>query len=206
MKFLILCLAFVSVVCAAETSTCYGTTSKGRLVNGVQLPAEGNNFVGYSTVARLAGRTYAHSEVRDIIINAYTALEKEQPDKEYKYAETGFEKGGIFKPHKTHQNGLSVDFMTPVLTPDGDSASLPTHPFNQFGYAIEFDTNDKYEGFSIDYLALAAHIVALHKEANAKNYDLWRVIFDPELQSNLFKTKYGFIFDKMFNFQKNLPG
>ncbi len=65
-------------------SQCFGTTSSGSLKDGVKLPAEGNNFVAYSTTARIAGRTYVHSSVRDILIAAYKALEKEQPRKVYK--------------------------------------------------------------------------------------------------------------------------
>lgn len=88
----------------AQESTCYGTTSNGHLENGVQLPSEGANFVGYSTVARLAGRTYVHSTVKDIMLAAYKYLEKDKPNKVYKYAETGLKEGGQFKPHKTHRN------------------------------------------------------------------------------------------------------
>jgi penicillin-insensitive murein endopeptidase len=43
----------------------------------------------------------------------------------------------------------------------------------------------------VDYEALAAHIVSLHKAAKDNGYDLWRVIFDPQLQAGLLKTKYG---------------
>lgn len=109
-----LILSLFSYAAIAEESTCYGTTSKGRLENGIELPSSGKNFVGYSDIARLAGRTYVHTQVKNIIINAYKSLETEQPNKVFKYAETGFEDGGQFKPHKTHRNGLSVDFMTPV--------------------------------------------------------------------------------------------
>ena len=42
-----------------------------------------------------------------------------------------------------------------------------------------------------DYEAMAAHIVSLHKQAVLQKYNLWRVIFDPQLQPNLFRTKYG---------------
>ena len=189
-KFLIIVALFPFNV-FAEESRCYGTTSNGSLKSGIQLPAEGTNFVGYSTIARLAGRTYVHSAVNEIVLAAYKHLEKDQPNKIYKYAETGFEDGGQFKPHKTHRNGLSVDFMTPVLNADGKSVHLPTHPLNKFGYDIEFDTNDHYDGLQIDYEAIAAHVVALDKQAKAQGYDLWRVIFDPSLQSKLYKTKYG---------------
>ncbi|WP_308367193.1 MULTISPECIES: penicillin-insensitive murein endopeptidase [unclassified Microbulbifer] len=187
---------------AAETSTCYGTTSNGRLENGVQLPPEGKNYVGYSSIARLSGRTYVHSSVRDIIVSAYGDLEKEQPTKVYKYAETGFKEGGQFKPHKTHRNGLSVDFMTPVIDKEGKSEHLPTNPLNKFGYNIEFDKSDEYDGMRIDYEALAAHIVALHKQAKKQGYDLWRVIFDPKLQPNLYETKYADYLRKNIQFSK----
>ena len=191
MKYILLLLILSPSVILAKTSTCFGTTSNGRLTNGVQLPAEGENFTGYSTVARLAGRTYVHSEVKKIILQSYAALEKEHPDKVFKYAETGFAEGGEFKPHKTHRNGLSVDFMTPVKTSKGQSVHLPTHPLNRFGYNIEFDEAGRYDNLTIDYTAMAAHIVALHKAARANGYDLWRVIFDPKLQPNLFQTHYG---------------
>jgi penicillin-insensitive murein endopeptidase len=186
----------------ADTSTCFGTTSKGRLENGVQLPVKGNNFEGYSTLARLAGRTYVHSAVKKIIVNAYHHLETDQPDKVFKYAETGLQQGGRFSPHKTHQNGLSVDFMTPINDKKGTSVHFPTNPLTKWGYNIEFDHNDQYNGLTIDYDALAAHVVALHKEAKKLGYDLWRVIFDPTLQSKLLTTQYAEYLKQNIQFSK----
>ena len=165
MKCICILLVLLSFSSYAVESVCYGTTSNGSLKNGTQLPSSGENFVGYSSIARIAGRTYVHSAVRNIVINAYKQLENLEPHKVYKYAETGFKDGGKFKPHKTHRNGLSVDFMTPVINKGGLSVHLPTHPLNKFGYNIEFDDNDKYDDYSIDYVALAAHIVTLHKES-----------------------------------------
>lgn len=190
-KYILTFVILVPMSSIASNSICYGSTAKGRLEYGVELPAAGNNFVTYSNIVRLAGRTYVHAKVRDIIVNAYKDLEAEQPDKIFKYAETGFENGGQFKPHKTHRNGLSVDFITPVINESGESVHLPTHPLNKFGYDIEFNDKDKFEDYTIDYTALAAHIVALHKAAVAQGVDIWRVIFDPKLQPKLFKTKYG---------------
>lgn len=189
--FCLLLIAILPASALAQTSTCYGTTSDGRLTGGVQLPDKGQNYVGYSAVARMAGRTYVHSEVKAIVVAAYAALEKELPGKVFKYAETGFKTGGVFRPHKTHRNGLSVDFMTPMLAKDGTSLHLPTHPFNKFGYNIEFDARGRYDGLRIDYDALAGHVVALHKASKARGHDLWRVIFDPQLQQGLFATRYG---------------
>jgi penicillin-insensitive murein endopeptidase len=202
MKYVLLFIALLPAITLADSSTCYGTTSDGRLEGGVQLPAEGRNYVGYSMIARLAGRTYVHSSVRDIIVAAYADLEKEQPTMVYKYAETGFGEGGEFRPHKTHRNGLSVDFMTPVINEAGKSVHLPTNPLNKFGYSIEFDQNGEYEGLRIDYEALAAHVVALHKQAKKRGYDLWRVIFDPKLQPPLYETRYADYLRKHITFSK----
>ena len=173
------------------TSICYGSTSNGHLDNGVRLPRSGNNFVTYSDVASAAGRTYVHSRVAEIMIAAWQRLETEQPGKVYKYAEMGLAEGGVFAPHKTHQNGLSADFMVPVVNSAGESVHLPTYPWNRFGYDIEFDNNGRYDDLSIDYEALAAHLVALDKSAKEKGFGLWRVIFAPELQAGLFTTRYG---------------
>lgn len=191
MRIIFILLLSFSCLSFADISICHGTTSDGSLKRGVQLPVSGKNYIGYSNLARIAGRTYVHSEVNNIIIEAYASLELSHPDKVFKYAESGFKEGGEFKPHKTHRNGLSVDFMTPVLTEDSESVHLPTHPFNKFGYDIEFDEEGNYKDLFIDYTALAAHIVALHKASIANGYDLWRVIFDPELQPYLLNTEYA---------------
>jgi len=56
---------------------------------------------------------------------------------------------------------------------------------------IEFDADGRYEELTIDYEALAAHIVALDRATKARGHTIWRVIFDPALQAGLFKTEYG---------------
>lgn len=175
----------------AAESICYGTTSEGKLENGAQLPTRGVNFTSYGTVPELVGRTYVHSKVREVIVAAYQMLELEQPGKLFKFAETGFKEGGQFKPHKTHRNGLSVDFIVPVTDSTGRSVYLPTHPFNKYGYGIEFDDKGRFEDHKIDYEALSAHIVVLHKSAIQRGVDIWRVIFDPKLSPNLYMTKNG---------------
>lgn len=198
----LLLLGLASSTLHAQQSTCYGTTANGRLENGVQLPSVGDNFIAYSDLAGLLGRTYMHSTARDIVHSAYAALKKSHPDKVFKYAETGYKEGGRFRPHKTHQNGLSIDFMVPVLDKQGHSVHLPAHPFNKYGYDIEFDSQGVYGDTRIDYEAMAAHIVALHKAAKAYKSEIWRVIFDPELQPQLFKTTEGEYLRQHITFSK----
>ncbi len=192
---------FISFVYCSE-SICYGTTAKGRLEEGIQLPTSGKNFINYSMIGVLSGRTYVHSKVRDVVTAAYKTLEISMPSRVYKYAETGHKEGGSLYPHKTHQNGLSVDFMVPIKDKTGTSVHLPTNPLNKFGYDIEFDSKGHYDEYTIDYEAMAAHIVSLHQEALKHGVGIWRVIFDLKLQKYLFATKQGDYLKKNINFSK----
>jgi penicillin-insensitive murein endopeptidase len=173
----------------SSESICYGTTSKGKLEYGCKLPSEGDNFFAYSSLGVMLGRTYVHCMVADVIKKAYADLHEQYPRTVFMYGETGWASGGSFKPHKTHQNGLSVDFMVPVLDKAGKSVPLQANALNKYGYDIEFDADGKYKELAIDFEAIAAHLSALKKAAESKNVKIWRVIFDPELQPFLQKTK-----------------
>lgn len=196
----------VALLCSshvlAKESTCYGKTHAGSLKNGVKLPSKGKNFVAYSDIANALGRTYVHSRVKQVVVHAYRSLAKSAPNKVFKYAETGFKQGGPFKPHKTHQNGLSIDFMVPVLNKQGQSVHLPTHAFNKWGYNIEFDKLGRYKSWRIDFEALAAHLVSLHKAAKKYNIGIRRVIFDPKLQPYLMQTRFSAYLKAHITFSK----
>jgi len=139
----------------AQDSICYGTSSRGKLENGVKLPISG--------------------------------------EKKFVYAETGFKEGGKFKPHKTHQNGLSVDLMVPTVLLSDKTKSVPfeMNISNRFGYDIEFNNKGVNRTHQIDFEALGALIVEIYKVSNKYELGLWRVIFAPDLQPMLYKTKYG---------------
>jgi penicillin-insensitive murein endopeptidase len=188
---ILLIFSAVAKPAPAAESVCYGTTAKGRLENGVPLPLSGKNFTAYSRILAGVGRTYVHSRVRSVVVDAYAALEKTHPAKRFVYGETGWSVGGRIKPHKTHQNGLSVDFMVPVVDAEGRSIPLPAGPFNKYGYRIEFDAKGCTEDHCIDFEALGAHLKALHMAAAKEGIGIWRVIFDPRLQPLLYRTKAG---------------
>ncbi len=201
--FILFLLLFPLTAPAAESgSTCYGTTSQGRLEGGVSLPGSGENFESYSSLGNLLGRTYVHDKVKGVVVESYKKLEGSHPDKVFMYGETGWEKGGQFAPHKTHQNGLSVDFMVPVLDGEGRSVPLPTGPLNRYGYDLEFDDAGTSGELRIDFEALGAHLVALHQAAREADIDLWRVIFDLQLQKRLFATEHGAYLQAHVEFSK----
>jgi penicillin-insensitive murein endopeptidase len=166
----------------AEASLCRGTVANGRLEHGCRMPRSGPNFEAYSSLGVGLGRTYVHCTVARVVEAAYAQLAKEHSDLRFVYGETGFEEGGRFKPHRTHQNGLSVDFFVPVRNRRGESVPLGTNALNKWGYDIEFDTRGPYEDLRIDFDAIALHLAALSKAAKREGIGIAKIIFDPKLQ------------------------
>lgn len=180
----------------ARDSVCRGTAAAGRLEHSVQFPARGFNFRAYSRAGVALGRTHAHARVVRASLDAYAALAQQAPEVVYVYGESGRAQGGPFSPHRTHQNGTSVDFMVPVRDRDGRSVPLPGNAANRFGYDLEFDAEGRWRAgtpdeLRIDFEAVAAHLRALSRSARAQGAPVSRVIFAPEYLPRLFATRHG---------------
>jgi penicillin-insensitive murein DD-endopeptidase len=187
--------AFGSTKANPESSQCYGTVSNGRIERAVQLPASGPNFTSYSNAGVIAGRTYVHSKVAAVINSSYKELQKQIPDVLYVYGETGWAEGGRLRPHRTHQNGLSVDFFVPVRDRQGKSVAHPSSIVNRYGYDIVFDANGTYgegdDALRIDFEATATHLYYLREAARQHGVGISLVIFEPAYLPKLFATKHG---------------
>lgn len=181
-------LAWTSGSSSDRPSTCFGSVSRGALREAWKLPRSGTNFRAYSDLGWLLGRTFVHSAVHQVVIDAYQRLATARPEHEFVYGETGFESGGSFEPHRTHQNGVSVDFMVPVRDASGAVVELPTSVFRKFGYGLEFDDAGKLGDLRIDFEAMALHLAELKRSAKRRRIRIARVIFDPELRSLLART------------------
>ena len=203
--FLAAALAALPAQGFAADSQCFGTVGHGRIEGSVKLPASGPNFSAYSTLAATAGRTHAHSKVAEIVTAAYSALQAENPSITYVYGESGWPAGGRIRPHRTHQNGLSVDFFVPVRNREGKSVPLPTRITNRFGYDIEFDANGKYHEYSIDFPAAAEHLYQLHLAAKARGADIALVIFETPFLPRLFATPRGAYLQQNLSFMQGTP-
>ncbi len=169
------------------------------------MPAEGANFEAYSLAGVVAGRTYVHSTVQKIVLDSYAATVPRQPDVRFVYGETGWKDGGRIKPHRTHQNGLSVDFMVPVRDARGRPAMIPRTPFNKFGYDIEFDASGRFEDLTIDFEAMSEHLYRLDQAAKAAGSSLSLVIFDTQYLPRLFATSHGAYLREKVPFMKGKP-
>lgn len=145
----------------------------------------------YCWICKQALRTYAYEPVAKTVEATYTALYDDGWKNDFVLGEVGFPWGGRFRPHKTHRNGLSVDFMVPLK----DGTRLPTHALNKFGYSLEFDQDGKIDAGEIDFKALAAHLLKLDAAARKRGGKINRVFFAPDLQKHLnpdLKSRFAF--------------
>ncbi|WP_255991948.1 penicillin-insensitive murein endopeptidase [Chitinolyticbacter albus] len=200
-----LCAGLAVVAAHASESRCFGTVANGHLEGGVQLPPSGPNFETYSSVGWSAGRTYVHSRVAEIVVAAYGALAAHEANVHFVYGETGWESGGNFRPHRSHQNGLSVDFFVPVRDRAGTPTRLPIGFANKLGYGIEFDSGGRYEQYTIDYEAIGEHLYQLDAAARARGVGIAMVIFDSKYLPMLFATSRGDYLRRNIPFMKGKP-
>ncbi|MDR2947455.1 MAG: replication initiation protein [Candidatus Adiutrix sp.] len=149
------------------------------------LPVSGPNFKAASRFAHGLGRYYLRGRTAAAIVAAYAELARTHPDYHYVYGEMGWKGGGRFRPHRTHRQGLSADFMTPMLKTGRDGKAVPARPFynalNLWGYRIRLDGQGRYKNYQLDAKAMIAHLAALKKTAPRFGLRVERVIFDPPL-------------------------
>ncbi|NZA26194.1 penicillin-insensitive murein endopeptidase [Luteimonas sp. SJ-92] len=197
--------SWIAVAASGAESRCFGEVSDGRLESGIALPRRGSNFAAYSALAATLGRTYVHATVSDIVADAYAEIAATDPEYVYVYGETGLSGGGPFPPHRTHQNGLSVDFFVPVRDGKGKPAALPTHAGNRFGYDIEFDRRGRHAEYAIDFPAMAEHLYRLHRAAESRGAGIALVIFERAYLPALFATPRGAWLRRNLSFMQRDP-
>ncbi|WP_395791653.1 penicillin-insensitive murein endopeptidase [Aquimonas sp.] len=171
-RVLLLAAALLAESAHADTpqhdrSRCFGSVSQGRLENASKLPVTGANFQAFSGAAAALGRTHTHSVVRAIALDAYAVIAAQQPELRFVYGEASWPQGGRLRPHRTHQNGLSIDFFVPVRDAAGHSVPIPTSPFTRFGNDLEFDQLGHLGELQIDFEALAEHLFQLQQAATS---------------------------------------
>lgn len=181
-----------------------GSISAGALRDGRRMPTTGSNFRTYSYFGSLIGRTQSHSRLRELVLESYSELKRRLPDACFTYGEMSWGSGGNMWPHRTHQNGLSIDFMVPVRTRQ-ESVCLRTHIFNGWGYGLEFDSYGRLNGLSIDFEAVAMHIFVLSRLAVNYGIRINRIIFEPDYHPLLLKATYGKLIYQRLHFSRFKP-
>jgi len=169
-----------------------GTVSNGSLKNGKLFPFKGPNFIYFDSTSYLSKHAFTNEKVHRTVLATYQQFESTLPHFEFGLMECSNEHGGKIWPHRTHQNGLSVDFMSPLLK-NGTSSM----DFNTIGlphYLMDFDENGVYmedSTYSIDFNLIAKHLLELNQQAKKNGLKIEKVILKIGLKDNLFATEYG---------------
>jgi penicillin-insensitive murein endopeptidase len=174
-------------------STSLGDYRNGKLVNGWRLPRKGKGFLYFSRFSYyILGNANVNSRVYRTVTGACEDLKTAYPSRKFIIMECANKKGGKMLLHRTHQNGLNVDFMSPLLK----KKSRPKYfrGLGIFRYLLNFTDNGKSKinpAVTIDFDAMAAHLLTLDKHARKNGLRIKRVIFKMELKDELFSTEGG---------------
>lgn len=175
-----------------QPSQSKGKVSKGSLVNGKLFPFAGNNFRYFDTTSYLRRKAYTHERVRAATLAAYKDLEKAVPGRRFVIMECSHRDGGKIFPHRTHQNGLSIDFMMPLKKND-----QPYYRLDSLGrshYFLEFLDDGRFKkdtSISVDFDLVAQHILLLEKNARKHGLKINKVIIKIEMKKYLYATAHG---------------
>jgi len=106
--------------------------------------------------------------------------------------ECSHQKGGKLAPHRTHQNGTSVDLMMPKVKntkPYTDLDDLGSrHYFLNFTNQGRLDTDSSVH---INFEAVASMIMCMNKGAKLYGYKVSKVIIKIEYKELLFSGPIG---------------
>lgn len=176
----------------SSLSKSIGTVSSGTLVHGKIMPFYGPNFTYFDRDSYLASRAFTSDVVKTIVLDAYETLAAIVPDRKFFLMELSNEEGGEIYPHRTHQNGLSVDFMMPKLK--NGQANFELDTLGKQHYFLDFNERGEYKQdttIKVDFDLIAKHILLLNEVATKNGYSIEKVIIKIEYKDDLFRTPIG---------------
>lgn len=172
-------------------STSIGGVGNGRIENSTVVPFSGANFVYFDTTSYLSGRAHTSDKLCATILDAFAALEK-SCDHRFVLMELSNKNGGEIYPHRTHQNGRSADFMSPLLK--NGNPYLDLDHLGGPHYLLEFDGSGKLiddPSVYINFDLIALQILELDKAARKNKMKIEKVIWKIELLDELLAGENG---------------
>lgn len=170
-----------------------GTPGNGSLKNAYQVDYKTGNYKYFSPLSYyLMGNGYVNSKLYHTIMDSYKECKKTCPNKTFRIMECSDKKGGKLLLHRTHGNGLSVDFMVPKI-----KNNKQYRCYDRLGlwhYLLNFDSSGRLKAnkkVSIDFMTMGKHIIALDNAARNNGLIISKVILKIDLKDDLFQTKPG---------------
>ena len=174
-------------------SKAVGSVRNGKLINGYLLPYSGNNFGYFSLFSYyILNNAYVHSAVYNTVLAAYKQCEQTCPGTQFKIMEAANRDGGKIPLHRTHQNGMGIDFMIPKV-----AGGQQRHAWDRIGiwhYALEFDNQGKLlldSDTQLDFNTMAKHLLALDDAAQKHGLRIRKVLLKSELLDDFFDSEFG---------------
>lgn len=214
MKVIVICISFSLISCFAQSnwseipddvkkyisshaedeksSRSQGSYGSGKLINGKLFPYKGNNFIYFDKLSYVTGRAHMNGVVRDIILDMYDSLERAVPIRYFFLMECSNQHGGPMLPHRTHQNGLSVDFMFPLKKEGKPYYGLDTIGLAHYGLTFNDDgTYVRDKSIRIDFDLISRQVVLLDYFARKRGYKINKVIIKIEMKDKLYAAEFG---------------
>jgi penicillin-insensitive murein DD-endopeptidase len=170
-----------------------GTPARGRIVNSYKIPYRGTNFRYFSPISYyLLGNCYVHSDLYKTLLDAFEECCETCPGVYFRIMECSRKRGGKTIVHHTHQNGLSVDLMVPLIK-DSHQITFWDH-FGLLHYLLGFDSKGRLEPnkkISIDFETMGKEILAIDNAARKNGLRISKVIFKLDLKDDFFQTVSG---------------
>ncbi len=190
-------LFYLSHVDSLKNSISLGVPGKGSMKNGKIIPYSGVNFHYFSKASYLGGRAFVNHNLKELVLESYKDLYAQFPEQQFGIMECSKKEGGQISGHRTHRNGLSIDFMSPKMKENN-----PYYGLDNLGaahYLLAFNNDGKLTvepSIEIDFEMMGQHILALNKKAKQHHLRIKKVILKKELKDDLYKTKSGSIIKK----------
>ena len=174
-------------------SVSIGSVRNGKLKNAYLIPYSGDNHWYFSAMSYfLMNNGYTHSKVYHTVMNAYKTCEKTCPGVKFRIMECSDRSGGKMLIHRTHQNGMSIDFMVPKK--NGSTQSRFFDGLGMWHYLLDFTASGKLKlnkKVEIDFETMGKHILALDKAARSNGLSIRKIILNTGLKDDLYATSSG---------------
>jgi len=201
LKYLCLFLVILIIICSISellhknegNSKAIGSPGNGGLENPYLMPYSGENFRYFSPLSYyILDDAYLHSKVHATLLAAYEECEKTCEGTKFRVMECANKDGGKMWLHRTHQNGMSVDFMVPKKR--GKKQAKWLDRLGLWHYLLEFmdgGASKLDKNIKIDFETMGKHILDLDQAAHKNGLRVNKVILKIELKDDFYATESG---------------